>query len=255
MRIEKCEWMNKKHWKCFAEPGWGLKRCSIGGCQLHLTSVTIYFEFYTDCFCADLPVVSGILMHNFSDYSQRKVEAILHTATADVVCAFDRFCQHLPVCLPSIKSYHCQDVRGWKILRGNMLVFFCLICQQAEQSSVCFHIRFIQAMCSLKCLFEWLEDRNLFQLAESSTLYAYHSSKGCRLLLLCSHFLFSFVLPQSSPVLPLFFFFFFFYRPSRASVTCVAPTWTDSTLVFTVSFLAVLQRNTSTNTQKTKDTI
>lgn len=87
-----------------------------------------------------------------------------------------------------------------------MLVFFCLICQQAEQSSVCFHIRFIQAMCSLKCLFEQLKNRNLFQLAERTTLVCLLLIQ--RGLFSPSIFSLSFLLcpPPIPLILPLFFF-------------------------------------------------
>lgn len=45
------------------------------------------------------------------------------------------------------------------------------------------------------------------------------------------------------------------FRQSRAFVTCVVPTWTDSTLASTVSSLAVLQRNIFTSTRRQSDTI
>lgn len=44
------------------------------------------------------------------------------------------------------------------------------------------------------------------------------------------------------------------FRQSRAFVTCVVPTWTDSTLASTVSSLAVLQRNIFTSTRRQSDT-
>lgn len=87
-----------------------------------------------------------------------------------------------------------------------MLVFFCLICQQAEQSSVCFHSRFIQAMCSLKCLCEPLKNRNLFQLAESTTLCMLTAHPEGAVFPFYSHFLFSSVLPRSPSSFPCSFF-------------------------------------------------
>lgn len=122
--------------------------------------------------------------------------------------ASDRSCSSLAVRLPSSKSHHRLCV-FWRVKDSSWkyVVFrLYLICQQAEQSSVCFHVRFIQAMCSLKCLREQLEDRNLFQLANSSSLYTSHSPWVFCYLLLHSHSLASLPCLDPNPHPPCFLF-------------------------------------------------